>query len=427
VRKLVDGGVLLVIFTCFLFVVSTVYHNRYYLYFRLDPDILERSFHQTIYHGFLVIWTDLLNSILTMSLVCFTLLLIVLSLPSLHQYFTEKSKEYNELKKLVSTLKLMFFTHQFEGRLIKTIKYFLKSIIILGIIALFLTKYLLTIEVKAKNNAHIDYISLKPFNQTNNTPIPNLTTVRINNENKMLYLLICGSRYCAGLEPKNDLDHRVFYFSVNSVLSYSYNSKLNDSAGNSFLSNNTGTLTSFFIPLHSNLTEYNQIFKEVKPIIYEWNLFTKKVNFSIQPSRLHSLVKNFKDINHVNFGASMGTHYFYHLARLNLILGDVTNDLSHIELALNYIEKAESYSEGNIVTLNSNDRTYFKDLKISDRINLTKYNILILALIQSNNEKYLLAANKQLKLLGGCSKFKLRNVVHKDLVYVLNEVLCKNN
>lgn len=58
--KFLDSAVILTIITAFLYSASTAYTHGYFGILNLDSDVLDRNFHQILYHGMILnIWTFL--------------------------------------------------------------------------------------------------------------------------------------------------------------------------------------------------------------------------------------------------------------------------------------------------------------------------------------------------------------------------------
>jgi len=193
--KLINSASLLAITTAFLYCASTAFTHGYMGYFGLDPDILERNFHRTIYDGMIksielkhLLWLPLGYVLYSTVNSSFKILLA----RYLREEF-ENGRKVRDFKEAVwlPTKKPPLLERLHSSKIQK------QWTIVLLVILFFVSMMMLArngklhAETIANNILEGEYTALKP---------------KKSNE---LYFLYCGSKNCAGLNPKTK---EVVYF-----------------------------------------------------------------------------------------------------------------------------------------------------------------------------------------------------------------------
>lgn len=208
-RKSIDSAVLLATCTAVLYSWSTANYHGFLITVNLDPDMMERSFHQVIYSGFLVSFGSILSILF---LIALSLLLWSHGiLPDYIKYVRSSIK---------SKRRIIKFRHYWMGNKIisalekqerNRFNYFLLySFIGLAFI-------LSLVYFEGKGQQHAKNIIERHLSGENDPTA--IISVVIDDHKKILRYLGCGAKNCAGIEEETN---RIYYFSQSSGYSVIY-------------------------------------------------------------------------------------------------------------------------------------------------------------------------------------------------------------
>lgn len=192
--RIVDSTGLLALLTGYLYCVSTAYTEGYLNALGLDSDLLNRNFHQVIYHGLLESMVSLLWLVLIILILTFT----YTSWCSFISFQLKKS--FKNGRKLVGLKKQFHLSTKkpsnVEARLSKHI--FLSVGAFLAVLA-----FVVNLGLHEKSGIKIANKVIKNIQENQYTA---LTTQGFKGELAFLY---CGSRNCAGFDLNTN---KVIYF-----------------------------------------------------------------------------------------------------------------------------------------------------------------------------------------------------------------------
>ncbi|MFU2511227.1 hypothetical protein [Pseudoalteromonas sp. ASV78] len=206
--KILDSAAILAFITAFLYCVSTAYTYGYFGVLFLDSDLLERNFHQIMYHGLLQSFPILL-----------TILFFCAISVTIHSAFTTGLINYvikNENKekfvsKLVQKLKPknkhLTVLEQTHSKRVK------KIWIVFSLFFIF-TLLMAYIESKGVDSAKNMKNSIKEGKYR-------AVKLSVKQGDKPFALLYCGARNCAAIDPENkeikyfpQKEHTHFFYDI---------------------------------------------------------------------------------------------------------------------------------------------------------------------------------------------------------------------
>lgn len=211
--KFIDSAILLAICTALLFSWSTAHYHGFLIAAHLDSDLMERSFHQVIYSGLMLLMLPLFLVLLTVSA-----LLYSYSHMLLPEYVNFVRRSYKAKRKVVKIRKYWVgkrIAPEIEKR---EKKRFNNYFILFGIATSFLLS-LVYFENKGQNHAK----ELLEQHTKNETKGKNIISVPYKKGFKTLHYLGCGVKNCAGIEPKTN---RIYYFSQATGFSFVHTMKI---------------------------------------------------------------------------------------------------------------------------------------------------------------------------------------------------------
>ena len=200
-NALVDSGVALAAVTAFLYCVSAAYYGGYLGIFRLDSDVLDRNFHQTLYNGFVISFPLAFG--LAFAYLGYRIVYSHLLLPALTDWLRTSSKKKRRFIKLRQKL----LGKRKDAAIVQREKR--HSVAIAFYAAAFLT-FLLSLAHFESEGQKAALERLEKINKTG--LLSELMLVRINGQDIKLLALACGSRNCAGIDP---LTRTINYFPQN--------------------------------------------------------------------------------------------------------------------------------------------------------------------------------------------------------------------
>jgi len=194
--KFFDSAAILTFITVFLYCSSTAFIHGYFGVLYLDSGVLDRNFHQILYHGMILnIWTLLTLPFLialffTMYGMCAT---------ELSRYIRNSHTSGKKIVKLKRALRIeKKQPNLFELKHLKRMK--ISWLIFLSVFSFMLS--MAYFEVQGKEAAHA--ILVKVANKKHN-----VVKVKSKEKNEPLAFLYCGARNCAAL---NIVTKEIVYF-----------------------------------------------------------------------------------------------------------------------------------------------------------------------------------------------------------------------
>ena len=194
--KIIDSAVILTLITAFLYCASTAYIHGYFDVLHLDSDVLDRNFHQILYHGMILnIWTFL------------TIPFLIAAIITVHStFFIELSryvnKNYSSGKEIVQLRKKLRLKRKQPTTIeIKHSKRIRMCWSVFLSLFTFMTS-MIYFESKGQGAAQTMQKSVeeKKYSAVRLAP---------KKKNKQLALLYCGARNCAAL---NTINNEIVYF-----------------------------------------------------------------------------------------------------------------------------------------------------------------------------------------------------------------------
>jgi len=197
--KLFDSAVILTCVTAFLYSASTAFTHGYFAVLELDSDILDRNFHQILYHGMILnIWTILFIPLIVAAMVTVHSMWKIAFSDYLYKSFKNGRNIVRLRKKFhLSIKKKRKIVNTYEVRYQKAWSAFVASLFFISGMAIF--------ENRGKLEA--EAILQRVKDGTINTVI-----VLANGTNKKLAYLYCGARNCAAYSAKTN---EIVYFPQN--------------------------------------------------------------------------------------------------------------------------------------------------------------------------------------------------------------------
>jgi len=213
VTKFIDSAILLTVCSALLFSWSTAHYHGFLVTAQLDSDLMERSFHQVIYSG-------LVLAIFPLFIISFSVsaLLYCYSHMLLPEYVNLVRRSYKVKRKVVKLRKFWVgkrVAPDIEKREKKRFNHFF-------IIFVVATSFLISL-VYFENKGQSHAKETLEFHQKGETSSKNTILVPYKKGSKTLHYLGCGSKNCAGIEPKTN---RIFYFSQSTGFSFVHAMKI---------------------------------------------------------------------------------------------------------------------------------------------------------------------------------------------------------
>lgn len=219
-QKSIDSAILLTIGTAILYALGSAEYGGFTNQLSLNEDIMERSFHQTIYSGFLFSWVYI-ELVLLVIVFC----LYVYSHGLLQIYVDHLRKGFAQKKRIVKMRDKFFKKRNYPAIEIRErarLNFFAKLFLGFTVLIFFLTAAERSGVAEAKSilSLHID---------NRNSDL--LIETEINGSVKELIFLGCGVRNCAGYDQSSKKTH---YFQESN--GYSFKSQYKEVASNDELS-----------------------------------------------------------------------------------------------------------------------------------------------------------------------------------------------
>jgi hypothetical protein len=190
-NQLLDSGVALAAVTAFLYCASTAYYRGYLGALRLDADILDRNFHQTLYNGFIISFTPVFITMLGYAV--YRLIYSHALLHSINDWLRKSFQRKRRFIKLKQALLGIRKDSKIELREKR------RSVAIAFYVAALFALILSLAYFESKGKRVANAILVKVEEQTIQSS--ELISVQINEQEHKLFYLACGSRNCAGIDP----------------------------------------------------------------------------------------------------------------------------------------------------------------------------------------------------------------------------------
>lgn len=197
-----DSGLALAALTAFLYCASTAYTGGYFGILLLDSDVLDRNFHQVLYHGFFISVRPIILAFSVYAIVRGFYSHAVLPMTN-----DELRKSWKRKRKFL-TLKYRLLGKRKDSPIEVYEKRRSISLVFLTGLLIVFVSFLAYFEQEGKESAILILTEL------NTKPIQDdkLISVTVNGEVKKLFYLGCGARNCAGVDPAS---RHVQYFPQN--------------------------------------------------------------------------------------------------------------------------------------------------------------------------------------------------------------------
>lgn len=200
-ESLWNSGTALALLTASFYGISTAHYGGFLGVLRLDADVLDRNFHQILFHGFLTAYVPAFHVLAFGSL--FLLAMAVLVTPAMNAYLNGKRSRKRNFLLVKQFLTLGGRATPLERKL----RRLAKSAFICLTVAVSAIYLLAHFERRGRTAAEELLGKLKgPMAESA------LVSVRIDGEQHRLLYLTCGARNCAGMDPTT---HMVYYFPQN--------------------------------------------------------------------------------------------------------------------------------------------------------------------------------------------------------------------
>lgn len=213
-RKNIDSAMLIAICTAILYSWSTANYQGFLSTAKLDPDIMERSFHQVIYSGLLISFAPIIITIIIATVFIFIYAHALLPM------YIDYLKTGIKAKRNIINLKYFWVgkrkTPQIEIRARK----FFNRVACLSLVAIVFIGTMFFAEAKGSKKAKD---LLKDHFDVNKHKYSSIE-VEIDGEKKELRGLACGVKNCAGIHASSNI---IYYFPILSGFSYVYKKENN--------------------------------------------------------------------------------------------------------------------------------------------------------------------------------------------------------
>ena len=200
---LMDSAVALAAITAFLYCVGTAYYGGYLSVLRLDTDVLDRNFNQTLYQGFLIIFAPAFVAIVVYAF--YRLIEAYLVRPEINKWLLTSSKNKRSFLKI----RPGFLRKRRGAMLDRPAKKHALAVLIIAAISVAFFLMLFHFETQGKKAA---LKILKKIDTKSVQPTDLMLLVRIDGQDRRLLDLGCGARNCAGIDL---VTRTVIYFPQN--------------------------------------------------------------------------------------------------------------------------------------------------------------------------------------------------------------------
>ncbi len=206
ISSLKESGLILALATVFLYCAGSAEYGGYLGTLFLDPDVLNRDFHEILYRGFVVSFDLIIKVFLV-----YVAGRYAYSYGILPEYNDRKWHRFSAPRKVKKFKKSWFKSSNAtwrESPLEIREKQHAHAAAIYGLLFFVFIWSLVHFERHGKETAEALLLNIR----LNQTVESNFIDVNINNEKKHLYFLACGARNCAGMEIET---MKVYYFPQN--------------------------------------------------------------------------------------------------------------------------------------------------------------------------------------------------------------------
>jgi len=212
--KLADGAIIIAVITAALYAFSMAEYNGFLYQIELDPNVLERSFHLTVYSGMVKLYLKIFILFLILIVSIFIIYIILIPLIALaFDKLPKKTKKFlgHIYKKYKGDLSTDSHTDRLAGKAVVVIQ--LLSAILLILVGILLS--LRSFEIEGENRAKKKMDTF--FN--GNYKKSSIINKKIDGVNTELGFLACGSENCAAIDLKTKI---IYYFKQDSGYSFKY-------------------------------------------------------------------------------------------------------------------------------------------------------------------------------------------------------------
>jgi len=201
-KSLIDSGATLAAITGGLYSVSTAYYGGYFSTLQLDDNILDRNFHQSLYHGFVISFMPVFYVLFVYASARF--LYSHMLLPEINDLLRHSLRR----RRLFLKLKHKCLGKRKDSEIERYQKrHTFKAVLYAGIFTtLLFSLWYFESNGKKEGIVVLEKIESKAIQQSD------LIMVKIEDKPMQLLPLICGARNCAGIEPNTKV---VYYFPQN--------------------------------------------------------------------------------------------------------------------------------------------------------------------------------------------------------------------
>ncbi len=208
-HPILNSAVLLTAATAFLYCISTAYFGGYLHSLHLDADVLDRNFHQVLYNGFLISFTQVLVSTFVYAIV--RILYSRVFLPSLTDWLrrarVNRRRYIKARRALFGKRKHTEVERRQRERTTTALGYCALSFVFFLVLVYF--------EGQGKKDA---LAIMKQIEAGKAEEVSSIVHVKIEDKVKNLFCLGCGARNCAGI----DLASKTIYYFQQNGHSYQY-------------------------------------------------------------------------------------------------------------------------------------------------------------------------------------------------------------
>ena len=191
-NKLIDSALILTALTAILYSSGTAYHNGMLATLSLSPALLEKSFHQLLYTGFLQACIPLF--IITATIVVFLTLVSELYFPLVQRLY---NKSFSWKKRIIKFLKRFSYNHETERikrARAKTYSSLLVFFVLVGVLS-----FLRCLEIKGAQQGQ-EYLSVIGKKECDKDNI-----IIEKTSNKAFCTIACGTNHCAVVDQETGI------------------------------------------------------------------------------------------------------------------------------------------------------------------------------------------------------------------------------
>lgn len=209
-RNFINSTTFLAVATAILYTWGTARYHGYLITLKLDSDIMERSFHQVLYSGFLISFSEIF-----IFLTVITFLLFFYAHGVLPGYIDFARKGFKQKRKIITIKKYIYGSR--KSPLIE-INAKRRSNQYWGYFFLAMA-YLFSLYYFEMEGRYLADSVIKQHASGLNKSSTMISTI-INSKTATLRFLACGSKNCAGIEEQSN---RIHYFPQSTGYSYTFN------------------------------------------------------------------------------------------------------------------------------------------------------------------------------------------------------------